>query len=170
MKEWVKKFLLSRGDEKIHPDELARELSAPIFCYRRLADFFHHDLDERIKTLFGAFLANLEPEVFCKLQATPNLRIHNIVRVGQVRRLMQDPEHTDKPIEVVELSYLSEMSDSAVLGGICHEMGHVYLDHNSQVLCGLNLALEREADCLVEKWGFGFELEKVRQFLKERRK
>jgi hypothetical protein len=168
MKPWVVQFLTARGDQNISIEELGRDLQTPVFCYRRLADFFYHDLDERIKTLFGVFLANLEPEVFCKLQGTPNLRIHGIKRIGQVRRVNQSPEHPSLPIEIVEFEYYWEMTDSEVIGDIAHEMSHVYLAHNDQVLCGLNLVLEAEADVLVEDWGFGFELEKVRQFLKER--
>jgi hypothetical protein len=163
VKDWVQPFLKRKGDDKISEQELARDLQIPVFCYRRLTDFFIHDFDERVKTLLGIFLSNLEPEVFYQLQTTPNLYLHNVTKIGEVRRL--EPRESG-PIELVEFSKLDEMSDSAVLGNIAHEMSHVYLKHSGQLTIGLNLILEKEADALVKEWGFEYELSKAREFLK----
>jgi hypothetical protein len=169
MKPWVQPFLEEKGDSKISKEELARDLQIPIFCYRRLSDFFFHDFSDRIKTLFGTFLANLEPGVFCQLATVPNLCLHNVTKIASVRRINRNP-YPDLPIEMAEFSRLSEMTDLAVIGAIAHEMAHVYLSHNDRVTVGLNLGLENEADTLVKQWGFEFELMKSREFLKKQKK
>ena len=166
MQSWVQEFLRGKGDQNISKEELDREIQIPVFCYRRLTDFFIHDFDERIKTLFGIFIASLEPEVFYQLQIRPNFYLHNVTKIGEVRRL--EPRQPG-PIELVVFSRLGEMTDSAVLGTISHEMSHVYLKHSDRLVVGLNLAMENEADCLCKEWGFDFELSKARDFLKTKK-
>lgn len=164
MKAWVTELLLLKGDKKIHPDQLAKEVSVPVFCYRRLADFFLHDFDERVKTLFGTFLANLELEAFSQLAGTHNLYLHDMVRIAEIHRFLpQSPGE----IELIQISHSDEMSDSAIVGCLAHEMSHVFLKHSDRVTLGLNLDLEDEANKLAKEWGFEYELGEAQKFLKK---
>jgi hypothetical protein len=65
------------------------------------------------------------------------------------------------------------MPEAAIAGILAHELAHVRLGHTSQLFLEATTEAEekrfeqqreREADCLVARWGFGSELKAAREY------
>jgi hypothetical protein len=171
MKPWVQEFLLSQGDKTISRESLIEELASPVFCYRRLADFFDHNFaqSERLKALFGQTLSCLDQVSFLKLGSFRYLYFHYADHLGHAMALRPslDP---GQAFTLVIFSGLENLSDSCIVGTFAHEIAHLVLDHCDKPSSGLNLESEQAADEQVRGWGLGFELDKVREHLKKQNK
>lgn len=171
MEPWVQEFLLSQGDETISRESLETELASPVFCYRRLADFFDHNFhqSERVRTLFGQTVASLDQASFLKLASYHYLYFYNADNFGHAMALRPSLA-PGQAFTLIIFSGLENLSDSCIVGVFAHEIAHLVLDHTDKVGSGLNLEAETEADRQVRVWGLGFELDRIREHLKTQNK
>lgn len=115
--------------------------------------------------LFGSVLSDLPKDVFLELRSRRNVFYLFTPNEGsEVKHFFFD-EKWDHVI-VVNFPYaLSEMDDTmAAKGSIVHELAHVHSHSDSPVSSDER---EDEADKIAIDWGFGAEIEKMREFEKD---
>lgn len=168
MKDWVIPLVREVGDRKISKEEFEKDLQVPVRIYGRLADFFDHNFhqNEKLKGLFGQTLASIDQASFLKLASYRFLYFHNADNLGHAMALRPSLA-PGQAFTLVIFSGLDGLSDSCIVGVFAHEIAHVCLDHTDRPGSGLNLSSEAEADARVRAWGLGYELDKIREYLKK---
>jgi hypothetical protein len=172
MREWVQGFLREKGDPNISPEELERELSLPIFCFRRLANLFRINFSSNIRLieLFGSIISDLPEEVFCQLLAMRNLFFSFTESLAFVQGF--DFVEGTPGIFCAFSERLLNLSDTCVRGGIIHELSHIVLGHYSREAQSLSLKseLENQANEKAVSMGFEYEILKINECLKKQKK
>lgn len=164
--KWFQDFLLQLGDEKISRGSLEREVAISPFACKRLGNLFRNDFNDRMLRLFGLMLTRIGEEDFLRLLNVKNFYLHNVSKIGELHWLkFPDP---DRP-GAFAIFDLKGLSDLMILAAFAHETFHA-LNHEGRAKPnGLNLDLETEVDGQLEKWGFGYERDLLRDHLKKQK-
>jgi hypothetical protein len=164
----VIEFLLSQADGRISREEYIREISVPAFAHRRLASYLNINFSTNIRLvqLFGCTLSNLPLEVFEQLLRLRNLFFSHHEAFGYVQSVRLAPG--DEAIYCDFPEKLLALTDVCVTAGIVHELAHIALDHYSAEIQASTTCAQREdqADSKCIEWGFSFEIETIRGYLK----
>ena len=162
--KWFQDFLLQLGDEKISRGSLEREVAISRFACKRLGNLFRNDFNDRMLRLFGLMLTRIGEEDFLRLLNVKNFYLHNVSKIGELHWLkFPDP---DRP-GAFAIFDLKGLSDLMILAAFAHETFHA-LNHEGRTKSdGLNLDLENETNEQLEKWGFGFGRDLLREHLKK---